>query len=458
MSAALADIKPIGSAVAQLQALVNAPERFDIPHAELLPTQLRAADELFQDRLGKIRLLQNRAESGGIKAIRSTADIVPLLFAHTAYKSYPEAWLADRKWDRLCKWLDTVSTHRVKPVDSTRVRDIDDWIDQLATAGHFVSCSSGTTGKSAMLIASAADLAWSAQDSVYAYSWGANVQPARDRRMFGLAPVASVPRNLAIRDAMASAFGDPGSKPFIYPVPPITIGKITGMVTLRKRIADGTARPGEIAEFEATSATRQQAIDAAAQTSAEALVDARRHKLALSGMWAALYRVAELVRGMGYSGKDFHSGNTIYIGGGLKGASLPANYREYVFETFNLAPEHVMQMYGMQEIGSAMPRCRSGRYHVPPWLMCLLLDEGGDRLLPVSGGELEGRAAFFDISLDGRWNGVISGDKIAVDYGRCACGRGSPSIRDNITRYADSAGGDKINCSGTIDAYVRGVS
>ena len=55
-------------------------------------------------------------------------------------------------------------------------------------------------------------------------------------------------------------------------------------------------------------------------------------------------------------------------------------------------------------------------------------------------------------------NGVISGDKIMVDYGRCECGSNSPSIRDNITRYSDLPGGDKISCSGTIDAYVRGVS
>ena len=31
-------------------------------------------------------------------------------------------------------------------------------------------------------------------------------------------------------------------------------------------------------------------------------------------------------------------------------------------------------------------------------------------------GEIEGRAAFFDLSLDGRWGGVISGDKISLDF------------------------------------------
>jgi hypothetical protein len=457
MSAAAERLKT-STAVERLRKLVDAPDRFDLPLAEVEPTQLQAADELLQDRIGKIRLLQNRAETGGVKAIREPADIVPLLFAHTTYKSYPESWLTEQKWDRLVKWLDTVSTHRVVGIDTANVSDIDDWIRRLEAAGHFVSCSSGTTGKCAMMNASAADMEWNRRDSVAAFSWGSGVEPARDRKMFGLAPVAHVPRNLSIRHALIDAFAIPGSTSFAYPVPPITIGKITGMVALRKRIADGTAKPAEIAAHEATAKERQEAMDKAVGIAAEALVKSRHEKLFLSGMWAALYQVAEAVRAMGYSGKDFHPENSLYVGGGLKGAVLPPNYREYVLETFNLPREDVFYMYGMQELASAMPRCRSGRYHVPPWVICLVLDQGGDNLLPRTSGEIEGRAAFFDVALDGRWNGVISGDKVAVDYGECACGRSSPSIRDNINRYADGPGGDKISCAGTIDAYVRGAS
>jgi hypothetical protein len=73
-------------------------------------------------------------------------------------------------------------------------------------------------------------------------------------------------------------------------------------------------------------------------------------------------------------------------------------------------------------------------------------------------GEIEGRAAFFDLSLDGRWGGIITGDKISIDFGPCACGQKGPTVRDNIVRYADLEGDDKIGCAGTIDAYVRGVA
>jgi hypothetical protein len=169
--------------------------------------------------------------------------------------------------------------------------------------------------------------------------------------------------------------------------------------------------------------------------------------------------VAKLVRERGYSAKDFHPDNCIYVGGGLKRALLPPDYQQFVHETFNIPPNRNFQNYSMQELNSGMPRCqKGGRYHVPPWMVPFVLDKEGDALLPHSKGEIEGRAAFFDLALDGRWNGVITGDRISLDFDACACGAKSPSIRDNIVRYADLEGDDKIGCAGTVDAYVRGLS
>ena len=152
--------------------------------------------------------------------------------------------------------------------------------------------------------------------------------------------------------------------------------------------------------------------------------------------------------------------NCIYVGGGLKRALLPPDYQQFVHETFNIPPNRNFQNYSMQELNSGMPRCqKGGRYHLPPWMVPFVLDKEGDTLLRHAAGEIEGRAAFFDLALDGRWNGVITGDRISLDLDPCACGAKSPSIRDNIVRYADLGGGDdKIGCAGTVDAYVRGLS
>jgi len=449
----------MGAAVELLTRIVHAENRNAVSYEDVRKAQLEAMNERFQERKDKIKLVAHRAREAGITEVRDRADMVPLLLPHTAYKSYPESFLIEQKWDRLTKWLGTVSTYPVTNVNLDGIIDIDDWIAHLEAAGHYVSCSSGTTGKSAMLIGSAADMAWAKLDSVSSFSWGSGVKPAQDRHMFGLAPVASVARNHAIRDALRAAYCAPALTPFDYPVPPITVGSITKMITLRKAIADGTAKPGDIAEFEATSAARQEVLDAAIGIAADALIAARKEKLYVSGLWANLYKVAEAVRERGYGAKHFHPENTIYVGGGLKRAQLPDNYREYVLETFNIAPERSFQMYGMQELGSGMPRCqKGGRYHIPPWLVCLPLNRNGDELLPMDGGEVEGRAAFFDLAMDGRWGGVISGDKIMVDFSPCECGSPTPSIRDNIVRYADLDGDDKIGCAGTIDAYVRGLS
>ena len=445
------------SAADRLVGLVDTENPFDMPAAEVLSLQLEAIGERFKDRVEKIKLLQNRAETGGIGEIRRMADIVPLLFAHTAYKSYPESWLAQKKWDRLGRWLDTVSTNRVEPMDCHGIAGLDEWLNRLEGQGHYVSCSSGTTGKCAMMNATMADGEFCGHALLQGLIW-AGIAPKHDRRMINLGQVAATPRNNATGKPMREAFNPPGIEPFAPKVPPITIGAITDMVMLRKRIADGTAKPTEIAHFEAQTAAREQAVESAVEQAANALIESRHMKQHMSGLFGPMYQVAERVRSKGYSGSDFCE-NSAFISGGLKRVQLPPNYREFIYETLNLTPERLFQAYGMQELNTTAMRCKAGRFHMAPWVMLLLLDESGENLIePTKSGELEGRAAFFDLSLQGRWGGVISGDKIRATWEPCACGSRSPSVAEHIQRYADMASGDKITCAGTIDAYIRGVS
>jgi hypothetical protein len=84
-----------------LLALTVSENPFLQTSTELLPLQLKATEERFKERVEQIKLLQNRAEIGKISEIRTLVDVVPLLFAHTAYKSYPESWLFEQKWDRM---------------------------------------------------------------------------------------------------------------------------------------------------------------------------------------------------------------------------------------------------------------------------------------------------------------------------------------------------------------------
>lgn len=448
------------TAVEQLTGQQSDPNRYGVPYAEIRDLQVQAINEQLQERRGAIKLLGHRADEAGITEVRGLADAVPLLFPHTAYKSYPESWLMEEKWARLTKWLGTISPHPIEGVDMENILDIDDWVTRLAAKGHYISCSSGTTGKSAMMLASERDMAWTRTDTVNVFAWGSGVEPAQDRLVVGCAPVAQVPKNIITGQAQLKAFGNPEWTRIEYPAPPITVGSLTRMVVLRKAIAEGTALPGDIAEFDASSKARQEAMDAAVGISAQRLVENRDKKLMIAGMWNSLYHIAKAVRDLGFSGSDFNPDNCLYVGGGLKRAQLPADYQEFVHETFNIPEGRHFQNYSMQELNSGMPKCREcGRYHVPPWIVPVMLNKEGDALATTDfDGEIEGRAAFFDLSLDGRWGGVITGDKISLDFAPTGCSNKGPSIRDNIARFADLEGDDKIGCAGTVDAYVRGVS
>ena len=89
------------SATEQLVGLVGAKDCFGVAPDELLAVQLEAANERLQSQIQTIPLLANRAESGGVDGIKTPADLVPLLFAHTTYKTYAERWLNEGQWDRM---------------------------------------------------------------------------------------------------------------------------------------------------------------------------------------------------------------------------------------------------------------------------------------------------------------------------------------------------------------------
>ena len=76
---------------------------------------------------------------------------MPLLFAHTVYKSYPESFIDRGRWDRMNLWLSTLSKHPLEGVDVDGVHDADDWIKRLHEAGHYVFATSGTSGKNSFL-------------------------------------------------------------------------------------------------------------------------------------------------------------------------------------------------------------------------------------------------------------------------------------------------------------------
>jgi hypothetical protein len=143
----------------------------------------------------------------------------------------------------------------------------------------------------------------------------------------------------------------------------------------------------------------------------------------------------------------FAPGSAVVGGGGGKGVVLPDDAEAVICRFFGV--ERLRDSYGMTEQNWYLNSCEHDRFHVPPWVVVLLLDGETGRPLPRAGVQT-GRAAFFDISQDGAWGGIVSGDRISVDFDPCPCGRTTLHIARKIQRFSEVQGGDdKITCAAT---------
>lgn len=442
----------------QLLDLIDDPDdAYSRSPTALTALQLRAAQELFEERCRQIPLLRKRAEEAGITAIRKLDDLVPLLFAHTVYKSYPASFIEQGRWDRMLVWLNTLSVADATDVDVAGVADVDRWIERLWQAGHRVIATSGSSGKCSFLNQTNDDYARKVRHFRNTVGWP-YVRASRDRPVFWLGPMQGP--NSAIEAAQISAenWGRPGHIHALTDQP-LRISEVSRLAAMRKKMADGTASPQEISEMETEAKKKTHQQVAALRNLADKILAHRHEPIYLTGMWAQHLVIIQRARELGIGDGEFHPQTVIGAGGGIKGISLPPDYKEQVARFYG----NVIRpgAYGMTEMMQLMPRCEAGRYHRAPGLIMLVLDRAGEHLLTAadaSDGVAEGRFGFLDLGYEGRWGGLITGDKVTIDFAsRCACGRPGPTLLDNITRWAQIGEDDHIGCAGTIDAYIRGA-
>ena len=432
------------------------PDVFDRRAPDIEARQLQAARELAAERLEQIPVLRRRAQEAGVGEVRSLGDLVPLLLAHTSYKSYPASFLEAGRWDRMLQWLQTLSVQKVTDVDVAGVRDVDDWIERLRAAGHMIQATSGTTGKVSFLNHTRGDTELKRRHYRTISGWP-YLQADNTRAVFIVGPSAGPNSAVEAYQNNVAAWARPGAAYFLTDEP-IRISDISRMAALRHRMAEGTATTEEIEAAQRDAAAKTARMKLALEGFTETLMAHRREPISMTALWAQHLMIIEQARRMGVGDGEFHPKSLINSGGGVKGVVLPPDYKEQVYRFYG----DVVRggAYGMTEIASTMPRCEHNRYHRPPSLIWLLLDQMGERLLgPQDGrdGVVEGRFAFLDLVYEGRWGGLISGDKVQVDYAdTCPCGRPGPTILDTISRFSEPGKDDHIGCAGTIDSYIRG--
>lgn len=444
------------SARQELLDLIDRDDVFDAPPTDLNALRLEAARELFAERREQIAVLRRRADETGTTEITTFGDLVPLLFAHTVYKSYPAALVEKGRWDRMLQWLQTLSVSDLSNTDVTGVADVDDWMNRLREARHLVLATSGSSGKVSFLTQTCGDREGKKRHFRRTMGWPF-VKPNADRPFFALGPSQGFNSAIEAQQIQAEIWGRQDAVYFLTDEP-LLIREVSANAALRKRMAEGVATPSELQAAEQAGAEKGARMSAALDRMADTILAHRHEPIVLGALWAQHMMIIDKARALGVADGAFHPDSLIMAGGGIKGVSLPADYKERV-DTFY---GQVVRPggYGMTEMAQRLPRCESKRYHVPPGLIPLLLDQPGEVLQNADGtheGVIEGRFAFLDLLYEGRWGGLITGDKVQIDFApRCLCGRPGPTVLDTITRYSQPGEDDHIGCAGTIDAYVRG--
>lgn len=448
------------SALAQLLDLFGHDDPFSAAPPNLLELQLAAAQERLEQRRQQIRVLDQRASDRGVERIERLEDLVDLVFSDATYKSYPERFLDQGRWDRMTQWFATLATDDMGGVDVSGVDTLDDWLVALQREGIWVNSSSGTSGKSSFLATNRRDMDAALPLMMQAARFtSSNLREAEPNSftVFVMGP-SSASYSGSLRSKMfAEALARPGDVHYISDVAQ-SAQEGLDLARLNRAIAAGTAKPSDISAYEERSRAKGKQIESDLNGFLDRLIEHHdKRPLALLGLSSMLYTVMLMARARGISELPLHPGSVTSVSGGRKGTSAPDDYLDQIRAFFGMTDEMYTNPYGMTEMSGACPSLPGKQeWALPPWIVPLVLEATDETLLNPAGttGTVTGRFAFMDLLVDGRWGGLVTGDKVTIDFTPGAEGLNVPIIRA-VDRYKDLPGDDKETCAGTIDSYVR---
>ncbi len=438
-----------------------------LPSDEVQAIQLTALNLRLEQRRTQIKVLQKLADAQGITRLEALHDAAPLLLPHDVYKSFPISLLYRGRFDQIGKWLGRLTPHDLSHVDVSGCKSIDDWLTLLQQQTALdVTTSSGSSGTCSFYPKSKQDYLLTFQ--------GLRVQLLQ---RFGTGPT---PRELnekihvvspLYRDGHASSgrghhyarkvfCGD--DEDYLHVAFPFKVSSDLMWLAARLRAAAAKGDMGRVDVSPALLARRAEWERIQQEMPSQQLSFIRRVAVELSGQrvcamgtsnmfyTAAQRGIAEGIRG------SFSADSVVMGGGGAKGVALPDDCEAVICEFFGV--DRMLSAYGMTEMNAMSVLCEHDRYHVPPWAAVFLLDLSTGQALPRTGIQT-GRAAFFDMTQDGAWGGLITGDLVSVDWHTpCPCGRTSVALHKDIRRVSELQGGeDKISCAATPGAQAEAM-
>jgi len=438
-----------------------------LPPEEVNAVQLAAMNLRLEERRPQIQVLQKLADGQGICHVDSLDAMAPLLMPHDIYKSYPVSLLARQRFDQLTTWLSRLTRYDPTKVDVSGCDSIDSWLTKLRDETPLdVATSSGSSGTCSFFPKSKRDyrLSMMGLRVQLAQKFGEDPKPGDlHDKIHAIIPL--------YRDGHAStgAFAKYSGEVFAKGDPNywhtcFNFKISSDLMWLAARLRAAAAK-GDISKVDVPPsllARREEWEAAQKDMPNQQLAFVNRMIRELKGQRVFVMGTSNLLYAAAKRGLDeglagvFAPGSVFMGGGGAKGVPLPDDLEEVVCKFFNT--DRMISSYGMTEMNSFSVLCDHDRYHVLPWVTVFLLDLETGKPLPRQGRQT-GRAAFFDMTQDSTWGGLITGDLVTVNWDhKCECGRTSVALDKKINRVSELQGGDdKISCAATPQAQAEAM-
>jgi len=436
-----------------------------VPRSELDALQRDGVRARFAQLRVAIPMLERLARQRQVAAVDALEDVVPVLFDHAVYKSYPPSLLDQHRYADLTAWLNRLTAFDLSGVDVSACRSIDDWLLTLARETPLAVCH--TTGTSGSL----SFLPWAKSEWLRMFG----TYPVlffQDFGDFGRPPARlQVPLNLpcvypffrsggmshtVANDAIVHIIAG-GEERFHAAYPArlsadlLLLGARLKAAAARGRtaVAAGPELAARRGEFEMLQRDMPAHLARFFAEMRKRFAGQRVFVLATSNL---LFTMAQNGLAQGISG--VFAADSVVVTGGGKGLELPADWRDTVRRFLGAGSIH--DCYGMSEMAGQFIACEFGHYHAVPWIVPFVLDPADDRLLPRR-GRASGRFAFYDLLVHSRWGGLVTGDAVTLDWdGGCPCGRTAPYLLRDIRRLGGPArdgDDDKVSCADTGETY-----
>lgn len=365
------------------------------------------------------------AQAAGLSRVTNIDQIATELTVTTdLFKSYDPMWLKSGDFQAMTDWLTTVFV-RAPAIDAGTTQSLDDWRRRLRADQVYLHYSSGTSGRLSFVPRDVMTLTALRQNGrCYSHP----ILGAVDRWEGDFDCLILGPRGVGSGlQAVATGLAAAATRSHHLYQAELT----AGMVFARTVGDDGLAA----AAIGHTTITlgdedRESSYARGMSFLEQAAGEGRRVLV-----FGPPFEVDELCRRLLDASKPLALGvgSAVVTGGGWK--AVPERSREVLNErverALGIERSHIVDVYSTAELNAALLSCTENRYHVPPLLEPMAVD---DLLVPLQGDDVSGTLAFLDPFAFSYPGFVITGDEGRLVRGECRCGITGWSIVGPIRR------------------------